>query len=90
MHLASDDDAFVRMQVAYSSAFLRAADSAQALAALMQSDGGNAHIEIRGRKFVDAENVMLVMHELKQTSARVLMPWIDCWSNAATLADADD
>ena len=88
MHLAIDDDAFVRLQVAYSSAFLRAADSAQALAALMKSDGGNAHLKSAEESALTADNVVLVMQGLKQTSAesdamdRLLV-------NAATLGDAD-
>ncbi len=87
--LASDDDATVRMQVAYSSAFLSPADSAQSLLSLIANDGGDAHMKSAEESSLTSENVIRLIHDLKTTPTtgdgmdRLL-------ANAATLASADD
>ena len=86
IRLATDDDAFVRMQVAYSSAFLEPADSARSLATIIAHDGGDEHLKSAEDSALTADNIVRVMSGLKRISMdsiamdRLLI-------NAATLAD---
>ena len=88
IRLANDDDAFVRMQVAYSSAFLEPADSARSLAAIIANDEGDELLKSAEDSALTADNIVRVISELKHISTdsdamdRLL-------KNAATLADAD-
>ncbi|MDA1229717.1 MAG: neutral/alkaline non-lysosomal ceramidase N-terminal domain-containing protein, partial [Planctomycetota bacterium] len=61
---ATDDDAFVRMQVAYSSAILESADSAAALAAIIQRDDGDSYLQSAAESAFAADNIGLVMKAL--------------------------
>jgi len=85
--LATDSDATVRMQVAYSSAFLTPADSAKSLSAMIAIDNGDAHLQSAEESSLNADNIMLVLSDLEENSDagvsvdRLLL-------NAATLADA--
>jgi putative membrane-bound dehydrogenase-like protein len=86
--LAGDEDATVRMQVAYSSAFLTPADSAVSLSEIMAHDGGNAHLGSAEESALDANNIMQVLAAAKNTSAAD-GGWDRLLSHTATLAPAD-
>ncbi|MCA9010143.1 MAG: c-type cytochrome, partial [Planctomycetaceae bacterium] len=86
--LACDEDATVRMQVAYSSACLTPADSAKSLSAIIAHDGGNAHLGSAEESALNANNIMLVLTAAQGTS--VAAGSLDrLVSNVATLAHAD-
>ena len=86
--LADDEDAFLRMQVAYSAGFLKPADSAVVLAKIMAKDGRNTHLKSAVESSLTSANVVRVLDELRarpdsaDAADRLLV-------SAATLADAD-
>lgn len=84
---ATDNDAFVRMQVAYSGAFLEPADSAAALAAIIQRDDGDQYLQSAAESAFAADNIGLVINGLKNSSKDgTVMDRLVI--SAATLADA--
>jgi len=87
MRLAADEDDAVRLQVAYSSAFLQPVDGAKSLATLLAADNVNVHLMSAIESSLSPENVIPVISQLKilspQNAAldRLIL-------DAATLADS--
>ena len=85
---ADDADPFLRMQVAYSSGFLKPAESATVLARIIATDGSNAHLKSAVESSLTSANVVQVLNELRtqpdtaDAADRLLV-------GAATLADSD-
>ncbi len=88
MKVADDGDALVRMQVAYSAAFLKPTESATVLSEIMVRDGSNSHLKSAVESSLTAANVVAVLNELRAqpngdvAADRILV-------GAATLANSD-
>ncbi len=86
MKLADDQDMFVRMQVASTSAFLRPSDAAMTLSKLIARDGDNVHVKSAIESSLTSANVADVIQHVRNHAVsgdaenRLLV-------NAATLAD---
>lgn len=85
LKLAGDDDAFVRLQVAYSAAFLEPAASAKVLASLISRDGGNVHMMSAMESSLSSRNTVEVIRQKEEQIPRDALDRI--LTNAATLAE---
>jgi len=83
--LAQDDDAFVRLQVAYSAAALEPSASAKVLAMLMARDSGNVHIMSAVESSLSANNVAQILSQREAAIPRKMLDRL--LANAATLTD---
>ena len=83
--LASDDDAFVRLQVAYSAAFLEPSSSARVLASLISRDGENVHMMSAIESSLSSQNIVEIIRRKEEQISRDALDQI--LTNAATLAD---
>ena len=85
MTLAKDEDAFVRLQVAYSAAFLEPSASARTLATLIAHAGSNVHILSAVESSLSSKNVVQTIQQRAETISPAAMDRL--LANAATLAD---
>jgi putative membrane-bound dehydrogenase-like protein len=85
--LTLDDDAFVRLQVAYSAAALEPSASAKVLVELMASDSGNVHIVSAVESSLSAKNLAQILSQSDDSMPKKMRDRL--LANVATLADGE-
>ena len=83
--LATDGDAFLRLQVAYSAAFLEPSASAKVLATLIARDGVNVHLMSAIESSLSSRNVVEIIRQQDEKIPRAALD--RALTNAATLAE---